>query len=89
MHTFAIKHDGRKCRMSLVSLYPAASQSRCDNTHYFLSCGAYAPDNGSGRMEYQGLSIRGNVPINELVRWALRKGFLAWEAEQGWGGDER
>jgi hypothetical protein len=88
MVTFTLKHDGRKRRMALVSLHPAMPQLRSDNTRYYLSCGAYAPDKGTGRMEYQGVSIRGNIPIQELVRWALRKGYLAWEVQQDWkGGD--
>ncbi len=86
MFTFTLKHDGRKHRMALVSLFPAAPQAKGDNTRYYVSCGAYAPDKGSGRMEYQGVSIRGDVPIGELVRWALRKGFLQWEVRQDWGG---
>jgi len=81
MHTFTIKHDGRKHRMALVSLHPVTPYAQSDDTHYFISCGAYARD-GGGRMEYQGVSIRGDVPIQELVRWALRKGFLAWEIQQ-------
>jgi hypothetical protein len=89
MFTFSLKHDGRKRRMALVSLHPATPQVKGDNTHYYVSCGAYAPDNGSGRMEYQGVSIRGDVPIQELVRWALRKGFLAWEVQPDWGGNQK
>jgi hypothetical protein len=88
MFTFTMKHGGRKRRMALVSLYPATPKSKGDNTHYYVSCGAYAPHKGSGRMEYQGESIRGDVPICELVRWALRKGFLQWERREDWGGEK-
>lgn len=85
MFTFRLKHERRKHRMALVSLFPATPQIKGDNTHYYVSCGAYAPDKGSGRMEYQGVGVRGEVPICALVRWALRKGFLTWEKS---GGDE-
>jgi hypothetical protein len=66
--------------MALVSLHPADGQPKGDHTHYFVSAGAYAEE--QGRQEYQGLSVSGNVPIAELVRWGLRKGFLTWETDR-------
>ncbi len=86
MNTFTLRHDGRKRRMALVSLYPSQPSIRCDNSSYHVSCGAYAHDARSGRMEYQGVSVRGEIPVCEMVRWAIRKGFLTWEQERSWGG---
>ena len=80
MHQFTLKRNHRKHHMALVSLHPAQSQPKADPTHYFVSAGAYAEENG--RQEYQGLSVSGTIPIAELVRWGIRKGFLAWEANR-------
>jgi hypothetical protein len=66
--------------MALVSLHPAHGQPKDEPTHYYVSAGAYAEEHG--RQEYQGLSVSGTIPIAELVRWGLRKGFLTWETDR-------
>ena len=81
MTTFTMKYQGRKHKMALVSLHPVQPSNGSDNTAYFMSIAAYARD-PAGRMEYQGVSARGQVRIDELVRWAVRKGFLQWEVDE-------
>jgi hypothetical protein len=79
MHQFTLKRNHRKHHMALVSLYPAEGQPKGEPTHYYLSAGAYAE--AHGRQEYQGLSVSGDIPIAELVRWGLRKGLLTWKTD--------
>jgi hypothetical protein len=78
MQLFTMKHAHRKHRMDLVSLHPAKANGKSAAGIYFVSCGAYRKGAKTGRMEYQGLALEGDVPVKELVRWAKRKGFLKW-----------
>jgi hypothetical protein len=78
MDMFTMKHAHRKHRMSLVSLHPARTNGKQDGKQYSVSCGAYRKSQKSGRMEYEGLVLEGEVPVKEFVRWAKRKGFLKW-----------
>ena len=78
MQLFTMKHAHRKHRMNLVSLHPAKANGKPAEGLYFVSCGAYRKGAKTGRMEYQGLALEGDVPVKELVRWAKRKGFLKW-----------
>jgi hypothetical protein len=84
MQLFRMKYGDDRPHMALVSLYPQGQLQESDfhnATHCYLGAAAYAQ--GHYRMEYQGLSLEGTVPIAELVRWALQRGFIAWkEAEE-------
>ncbi|MCK6470863.1 MAG: hypothetical protein L6R28_03875 [Planctomycetes bacterium] len=83
MDLFTLKYAGKKYRMSLVSLHPAHQGDKRDPKTYLVSCGAYKREAVSGRMVFKGLSLQGNVPVVELVRWARRKGFLKWTRRGG------
>ena len=80
MHTFTIKrraHERR--RVAMVSLYPSFGQQ--EETHYHLDLGSYTPTGYCGREEWTGESLKGDIPIDQLVRWAVRRGFLTWRDE--------
>ncbi len=81
MTTFTLRHDGRKHRVRLVSLYPADHAPDADRREsYHVGCGIYTPDpHDRDRLEWTGMSVNGDIPVPELVRWGLRKGYLKWE----------
>lgn len=39
-----------------------------------VGCGVYREEHG--REEWTGESIRGEIPIGELIKWGLKKGYL-------------
>ena len=78
MNTFTVTHNNRKHQLCLVSLYPDGD-ARAD---YYVCCGAYAPAaSDSDRMEWQHKGVRGTIPIPEMIRWAIRRGFLTWQED--------
>ena len=79
---FTLRHDGRKHRVALTSLYPATRNGQTDAAAYYVGCGVYRQ--GPARMDWTGMSIHGEIPVAELVRWGLRKGYLNWE-QKDWG----
>lgn len=57
----------------LTSLYPTSKES----PDYHLGCGCY--ERVWDRWEWTGESIEGTIPIAELVRWALKRGFACFK----------
>jgi hypothetical protein len=78
MHIFPVRHGRHTRQAALTSLYPASRQS--DSEAYSVSCGIYEPrPHDPHEMKWTGLSLDGQVPVPEFIRWALRKGYLKWK----------
>lgn len=78
MHTFPVRHGRRIRQAVLTSLYPATRNS--ESEAYSVTCGVYEPcSQDPDAMKWIGLSLDGQVPVPEFIRWALRKGYLKWK----------
>jgi len=79
LHVFTLKHEGQKHKVALDLLEPAKPELKALNPSYRVACTAYRQNAGDGKLAAQGLTLKGEIPVKELVRWARSKGFLAWE----------
>jgi len=77
MKTFTIKYEGKKHRVCLSSFYPTEESKRGSENTYHVSCGTYDKND-----KWTGLSIRGSIPIPEMIRWAYRKGLIKFERRE-------
>jgi hypothetical protein len=69
MRTFTIKYDSKKHRVALTTFCP--SDRSADDYSYRVCCGTYDKQN-----KWTGLSLDGEIPVPEMIRWAYRKGYL-------------
>lgn len=63
--------EGR--RVSITSLYP-------DKDPIYLRAGVY--EDVSGRNEWTGESLMGEIPYQALLEWGIKEGFLKFNAEE-------